>query len=160
MRDMQRCPVLALVAGAVILMVLLSGCTARQPVVPATVPPLVTDTEPPVITRSVVRTPAAEPVPDTSEDQRFVDAAEACYRDTPVIANLTTHLAFLTCMKNTPKPAGACAQSYRYNALKYTNDDDTTSGYARETHNTHLAREAFYRNLAYDALRQEFVVCR
>jgi hypothetical protein len=170
---MRGLPVL--VPAAVILMLVVSGCTGKLPAPPAEsasdfqieIPPFPMGAQEPAMTTAqapawAFRTPPSPSVTtlsDADADQAFADAAEACYNGTPVISNITTHISFVTCMDRTPKPAGACARNYRSNALRYTNDDDTTAGYARETQNTHLARDAYYRNLAYDAPAQQFVPC-
>jgi hypothetical protein len=164
---MRRLPVPVLVSAAIVLMLIMSGCTGKLPAPPAesaldslvATAPVTTTAQVPVMTLRAFPSPSASPLPDADADQAFVDAAEVCYNKTPVISDLATHMAFVTCMMKTPVPAGACARNYRYYALKYTNDDDTTSGFARETHNTHLAREAFSKNLAYDAPSQQFVPC-
>jgi hypothetical protein len=115
--------------------------------------------EPTTPTREIMETSTATPTDYTNDDNQFIDAAEACYRNTPQITNLTTHNTFLKCMQNTSDPTSVCAKSYKRDALKYTNVDDTTAGYQRETHNVHLARSMFYENMAYNATRQEFEPC-
>ena len=62
-------------------------------------------------------------------------------------------------MKDTPLPLGNCALNYRYYVLKYTNEDATTAGFARETENSRLAREAYFRGEGYDSVRLEYVPC-
>jgi hypothetical protein len=94
-----------------------------------------------------------------TDDKLFAAAAEACYNNTPVITDLNTHLAFATCMKDTPLPSGNCAVNFRYYVLKSTNEDATTAGFARETTTAHSAREAFLRGEGYDGIRQEYVPC-
>jgi hypothetical protein len=94
------------------------------------------------------------------DDMKFVDAAETCYKDTPMITNISTHTVFVTCMQKTPHPTSVCALNYRSNALKYTKDDDTTAGNQRETYNVHLFRSAFFSNLTYNPIRLQFEPCK
>jgi hypothetical protein len=94
------------------------------------------------------------------DDLKFVDAAETCYKDTPLITNISTHMAFVTCMQKTPHPMSVCALNYRNYALKYTNEVDTTAGNQRETYNVHLFRFAFFSNLTYNRTRQRFEPCK
>ena len=152
-RRMRGYPVFAVIATAIILIITTCGCVQQQPVVNATV------NVTPTVTVSVTSTPTIKPSDYSVDDRKFIDAAEVCYRDTPYIENLSTHMAFVTCMKNTPDPTSACAKAYRHNALKYTNEDGTTSGYKRETYNTQLFRDAFFNNKTYNATRQEFEAC-
>jgi len=164
---MRKLAVPFLVSAAIVLMLVMSGCAGKLPAPPAesaldslvATVPVTTRAQAPVITFRALPSPSASPLSNADVDRAFIDAAEVCYNKTPVISDLATHMAFVTCMMKTPAPAGACARNYRYYALKYTNDDATTSGFARETHNTHLAREAFSRNLAYDAPSQQFMPC-
>jgi len=97
--------------------------------------------------------------PIGSGDKPFADAAELCFTETPVITNLSTHLAFVTCMQKTPQPTSACAKKFRADVLKYTNDDDTTSGFRRETHNAQVFRLAFYTNESYNKEKGVFEPC-
>jgi hypothetical protein len=92
-------------------------------------------------------------------DKAFADAADLCYQATPAVTNTTEHLAFATCMKNTPLPAGNCARNYRYYVLKATNEDMNTAGFARETNTAKLAREAFLRGEGYDGVSLQYVPC-
>jgi hypothetical protein len=89
----------------------------------------------------------------------FVNAADACYNSTPVVTNISTHLEFATCMKNTPLPSGNCAQNFRYYVLKSTNEDSTTAGFARQTTTARLAHEAFLRGEGYDGVNLKYVPC-
>jgi hypothetical protein len=148
-------PVLAV--AALVFLLIMAGCTTR----PAAVP---TVTSPPVTTvRTIVTTMTVVPTPTEDlgmiADRMFIEAAEACYENTPVITNLSTHLAFATCMKDTPLPLGNCAQNFRYYVLKSTNEDATSAGFARQTTTARLAREAFLRGEGYDGIRQEYVPC-
>ena len=103
--------------------------------------------------------PAAEPVAAIPAMTVQTTAADACYRKTPVITDISTHLEFATCMKNTPLPSGNCARNFRYYVLKSTNEDVTTAGFARQTTTARLAREAFLRGEGYDGVRLEYVPC-
>ncbi len=150
----------ALAVAALVFLLIVAGCTSRPAAVPATTTPATT-VQTPATTMTVLPTPTpTEVVPNaTALDRIFVDAAEACYQDTPVITNVSTHLAFATCMKNTPLPFSNCAQNFRYYVLKSTNEDPTSAGFAREMTTARLAREAFLRGEGYDGIRQEYVPC-
>jgi len=144
---------------AAVIMVLTAtcGCTQQQPVTIEDADPI--EMDPTTPTRELIETSTTIPTDYTSDDKTFIDAAEECYRTTPRITNLTTHNTFLTCMQNTSEPTSVCAKSYKRDALKYTNVDDTTAGYQRETYNVHLARSMFFEHMAYNATRQEFEPC-
>lgn len=149
-----------LVFAVVVSALLISGCTSEKTDAAIVAnPTVITSVETPIPAMSMVPTPVVKQIGESNEDRKFLDAAEVCYKDTPVIANLSTHLAFVMCMQKTPEPTTDCARNYKHNALKYTNDDDTSSGYKRETHNTRLFREAFYKNLTYNPVRQMFEPC-
>ncbi len=106
-------------------------------------------------------TSAPAPEPDTAAiaDKAFVDAAEACTAATPVISDVTTRLAFTTCMQNTPDPKGVCAVNYKYNILKATKDDDTSAGYSRQNKRIPLIRDAYSRNLSYNTMTDTVEAC-
>lgn len=142
-------------AAALVFLLLVAGCTTQQAAAPVNTP-LPTAVQTTVTTMTATPTPTAV-LPDP--DKAFADAADICYQKTPVITNLTTHLAFATCMKDTPLPPGNCAQNFRYYVLKATNEDASTAGFARETNTARLAREAFIRGEGYDGIRQEYVPC-
>jgi len=142
--------------AALVFLLLAAGCTSKPAAEPVMTAPATT-VQTTVTTMTVVPTPTALPTP--TPDEKFVVAADACYNSTPAITDLTTHLAFATCMKNTPLPTGNCAQNYRYYVLKSTNEDATTAGFARETTTARLAREAFLRGEGYDGVRLEYVPC-
>jgi hypothetical protein len=152
------CFVSALTIAALVFLLLVTGCTTSKPApepvtsIPVTTIPTTITTLPPVPTTT-------QGWDDATKDKAFTDAADACYNSTPVITNLTTHLVFATCMKNTPLPSGNCAINYRYYVLKYTNEDTTTAGFARQTKNAELAREAYLRGEGYDGINQEYVPC-
>jgi hypothetical protein len=160
--------IIGIIAAAVMILITIYGCISMQPAPAAPAAPAVTATQTPVPAAAQTTPPAVATVtatePEASEediaDQRFLEAAEACYEATPEITNQTTHLAFLTCMQNTPEPKSACAISFKHDALEYTNDDETSAGYARETKNVHLAREAFYKNMAYNDATLQYEPCR
>jgi hypothetical protein len=148
-------PATVFAVAALVFLLLIAGCTTQPAPVPVTTAPPTT-VQTPVVTMTAVPTPTAVlPNPDKA----FTDAADICYQKTPVITNLTTHLEFATCMKNTTLPAGNCAQNFRYYVLKSTNEDASTAGFARETNTARLAREAFLRGEGYDNIRQEYVPC-
>jgi hypothetical protein len=148
-------PATVFAVAALVFLLLLAGCTTQPAPVPVTtVPPTTVQTT--VTPMTTVPTPTvALPDPDTV----FTDAAGICYQMTPVISNLSTHLDFATCMKNTPLPPGNCARNWRYYVLKSTNEDSTTAGFARQTTTARLAREAFLRGEGYDNIRQVYVPC-
>jgi hypothetical protein len=157
-RGAGRYFVSALAVTALVFLLIVAGCTTSKPApVPVTSIPVTT-------IQTTVPTPA--PVPTSTPgydaaaaDKAFTDAADACMNSTPVITNLTTHLAFATCMKNAPLPSGNCALNYRYYVLKNTNIDPTTAGFARETTTARLARDAFFRGEGYDGISQQYVPC-
>jgi len=149
-------PVFAL--AALVLLLFAAGCTGKPAAEPAATPATTVPTPVPTPVMTAVPT-ATQESPDAMADREFAAAADACYEKTPVIANLTTHLEFATCMKNTPLPPGNCAQNYRYYVLKATNADPTTAGFAREMTTAGLAREAFRRGEGYDGTRLEYVPC-
>ena len=148
-------PATVFAVAALVFLLLIAGCTTQQAAVPVTTPPATT-IQTAVTTMTTVPTPTAA-LPDP--DKTFTDAADICYQKTPVITNLSTHLEFATCMKNTTLPSGNCAQNFRYYVLKSTNEDASTAGFARETNTARLAREAFLRGEGYDGIRQEYVPC-
>ena len=150
-------PVSVFAVAALVFLLLLVGCTSKPAAEPVTTAP-VTTVQTMVTTMTVVPTLTVE-LPAPMADKAFTDAADACYQKTPVITNLTTHLTFATCMKDTPLPPGNCAQNFRYYVLKSTNEDATSAGFARETTTARLAREAFLRGEGYDGIRQEYVPC-
>lgn len=145
--------------AAVVFLLLMAGCTTKPAAEPAAATPAPTVPAPAATTLATAVPAATGELPDTTADRTFADAAEACYRKTPVITDLATHLAFATCMKDTPLPSGNCAQNFRYYVLKSTNEDATSAGFARETTTARLAREAFLRGEGYDGIRQEYVPC-
>jgi hypothetical protein len=155
---MKRSPAPLFAFAALVFLLLVAGCSTSTPA-PATV----TSTPAPTV-QTTVATAVMTPVPTTVPpeqvaDKQFADAADACFNSTPIITDLTTHLAFATCMKNTPHPPGNCAQNYRYYVLKDTNEDLTTAGFARETTNAHLARDAYLRGEGYNGTSLEYVPC-
>ena len=143
--------------AALVFLLIMAGCTGKPAAEPVTTTPATT-IQTTATTMTVVPSPT-EVLPDTTADKKFADAADACFNKTPVITNISTKLAFATCMKDTPLPLGNCALNYRYYVLKYTNEDATTAGFARETENSRLAREAYFRGEGYDSVRLEYVPC-
>ena len=140
---------------------LLSGCTSEKNyATPSPSPTTIPSEKTPIPTVSTQSAPTVTQTVGRNWDREFSDAAELCYNNTPVIADISTHEAFVTCMQKTPEPTSVCAKNYKHNALRYTNDDGTTAGYQRITHNTRLFREAFYKNLTYNPIRQTFEPCR
>jgi len=149
-------PVLAI--SALVFLLIITGCTTSTPVAEPVVSTPAMTVQTTVTTMTVV--PATTAVSTAmTDDKLFAAAAEACYNNTPVITDLNTHLAFATCMKDTPLPSGNCAQNFRYYVLKSTNEDPTTAGFARESTTARNAREAFLRGQGYDGIRQEYVPC-
>ena len=144
--------------AALVFLLLAAGCTSKPVAEPVTTVPPVMTVQTPVATMTVVPTATTES-PDAARDKAFADTADACFNSTPVITDLTTSMAFATCMKNTPRPLGNCAVNYRYYVLKYTNEDATTAGFARETANSHLARDAYLRGEGYDDVNLTYVPC-
>lgn len=150
-------PATVFAVAALVFLLIIAGCTTQQAAAPVTSTPAPTVQTPVATIMTVVPTPTAEPTP--TDDQLFINAAEACYNKTPSITDITSHLAFATCMKDTPLPSGNCAQNWRYYVLKSTNEDSTTAGFARQTETARLAREAFLRGEGYDGIRQEYAPC-
>jgi hypothetical protein len=148
----------ALTVAALVFLLLAAGCTTSKPApVPVTTIPVTTiQTTIPTPTPLPTTTPGYD---EAAKDKAFTDAADACMNSTPVIANISTHLVFATCMKNTPLPSGNCALNYRYYVLKFTNEDTTTAGFARQTKNAQLARDAYFRGEGYDGVSQKYVPC-
>jgi hypothetical protein len=147
-----------LAIAALVFLLLIAGCTTSKPVAEPVVSTPAMTIQTTATTMTVV--PATTAVSTTgTDDKLFTAAAEACYNSTPVITDLNTHLAFATCMKDTPLPSGNCAQNFRYYVLKSTNEDATTAGFARESTTARSAREAFLRGEGYDGIRQEYVPC-
>jgi hypothetical protein len=162
-RTMKSSSVFVVIMAVVILMAALSGCTSSSspPAVPVAATPAVTSTPAPatVVTTMQTTVPTAEPDMEAIVDKEFVDATEACYSATPVISSVSTQIAFVTCMQNTPLPKGLCAVNYRNNILNYMKDDDTTAGYSRMNTRIKLAREAYSKDLSYNYLTDKDEVC-
>jgi hypothetical protein len=150
-------PILAITA--LVFLLLMAGCTTRPAAEPVATPPATTVQTAAATTLMTVVPTATEESASTIADRAFADAADACYQKTPVITNISTHLEFATCMKDTPLPSGNCARNYRYYVLKSTNEDANSAGFARETTTARLAREAFLRGEGYDGIRLEYVPC-
>ncbi len=155
-RSAGRYLVPALAAAALVLLLLVAGCTTTTPTPTPTSP---TPTPAPTTIVTTVPTTVEVTPDEAAMDKAFADAADACYRATPVITNITTHLAFATCMADTPLPMGNCARNYRYYVLKNTNEDPTSAGFARETTNSRLAREAYLRGEGWDGASLQYVKC-
>jgi len=162
-RNMKRSSVFIVIMAVVILMAALSGCTSTSSpqAVPVTATPAVTDT--PVPVPAVTALPTAAPVQEPDlvaiADKKFADAAEACYAENPVISDITTRLAFTSCMQDVPDPKGVCALSYKGNILKYLKDDDTTAGYSRMNTRIQKARDAYSKDLSYNYLTDQDEAC-
>ncbi len=160
---MKRSLVLVVIMAVVMVMTALSGCTST------TTPPgvkvantfTVTSTPAPTSVIPTLTTPAPVPEPDLAAiaDKKFVDATEACYLANPIISNVATQQAFVSCIQNTPDPKGVCALNYKNNVLKYTKDDNTSAGYQRENTRIQLARDAYSKNLSYNHLTDKAEAC-
>jgi hypothetical protein len=160
---MKGSSVFMVIMAVVVLMTALSGCTSTNnpPVVQVESTPAVTYTPAPTPAFTTMPTSAPAPEPDTAAiaDKAFAGAAEACSAATPVISDVTTQLAFTTCMQNTPDPKGVCAVNYKYNILKATKDDATSAGYSRENKRIPLVRDAYSRNLSYNTMTDTIEAC-
>lgn len=159
---MKHSSFFVVVMAVVILMAALSGCTTSSPpVAPVATTPVVTFT--PAPTPEVTALPTSAPVPtadlEAIADKKFNDATEACYAENPVISDVLTQQAFVSCMQNTPDPKGVCALKYKDNILRYTKDDDTSAGYARENTRIQRARDAYRKNLSYNYLTDKDEPC-
>ena len=145
----------------VVLMAVLSGClnTSNSQAAPVESTPMVTYT--PMPTPVLTTVPTSIPTPDTAAiaDKAFADAAEACSVATPLISNVTTQLAFTTCVQNAPDPKGVCAVAYKYNILKATKDDATTAGYSRENRRIPLIRDAYNAKSSYNTVTDTVEAC-
>jgi hypothetical protein len=161
LKNMKHSSFFVVVLAVVILMAALSGCTTSSPPAPVATTPVVTYT--PAPTPEVTNVPTSAPVPtadmEAIADKKFNDATEACYAQTPVISDIATQQAFVSCMQDTPDPKGVCALKYKDNILRYTKDDDTSAGYARENTRIQRARDAYSRNLSYNPLPDKDEAC-
>jgi hypothetical protein len=135
-------------------LLLTAGCIHNSTPIPAT--PLLTSTRTPSLTLGEIPIPevllvtaTANPVQQNTDDQKFLDAIDLCYANTPILKDTNTVLAFTVCVQHTPLPAGTCAKQFRSEILAYTTkDDDTTAGYQRATYNMQVARTRFSQCLA------------
>jgi hypothetical protein len=160
---MKGSSVFLVMVAVVVMMTAISGCTSttKSPAAPAENTPAATYTPAPTPSFTTMPTSAPAPVPDTEAiaDKAFYDAAAACSAATPVISNVTTQLAFTTCMQNAPDPKGVCAVNYKYNVLKATKDDATSAGYSRENKRIPLTRDAYERNMSYNTVTDTVEEC-
>jgi hypothetical protein len=160
---MKGSSVFIVIMAVVVLMTALSGCTSANnpPVVQVQSTPAVTYTPAPTPVVTVMPTSVPSPQPDTAAiaDKAFARAADACIAATPVISDVTTQLAFTTCLQNAPDPKGVCAVNYQYNILKATKDDVTSAGYSRENKRIPLIRDAYTRGLSYNTLTDTVEAC-
>ena len=160
---MKRSSVFLMIVAVVVLMAALSGCTSTNspPAVQVTNTPAITVTPAPTTAVTILpaTTTVAEPDPEAIADKKFADATEACYSANPVISNVATQQAFVSCIQNTPEPKGLCALNYKNNILKYTKEDDTSAGYLRENTRLKLARDAYRKNLSYNYLTDQAEAC-
>lgn len=147
----------------IVLMVAISGCTSTNspPVAPVTSTPAVTYTPAPTPALTTMPTSTPAPTPDMTAiaDKAFVDAAEVCRAATPIISDVTTQLAFTTCIQDAPDPKSVCAVNYKYNILKATKDDATSAGYSRENKRIPLTRDAYNRNMSYNTMTDTVEAC-
>jgi hypothetical protein len=134
-----------------ILIILSSGCINQHATPTGNISPNVTESK---ILIPVIITSNA-----TTDDKIFIDATEACYRETPEINNSTNHRTFINCMQNAPEPVSVCEKEFKHIALKYTNEDDTTAGYSRMNYNMQLLRNAYFNNLTWNGTTQKFESC-
>ena len=160
---MKGLSVFIVTLAVVVLMAVLSGClnTSNPQAAPVESTPAVTYTPVPTPAVTIVPASTPAPTPDTAAiaDKAFADAAEACSVATPLISNITTQLAFTTCVQNAPDPKGVCAVAYKYNILKATKDDATTAGYSRENRRIPLIRDAYNKNLSYNTVTDTVEAC-
>ncbi len=160
---MKGSSVFIVIMAAIVLMVAISGCTSTNnpPVTPVTSTPAVTYTPAPTPALTTMPTSAPAPTPDTAAiaDKAFADAADACTAATPLISDVTTQLAFTTCLQNAPDPKGVCAVNYKFNILKATKDDATSAGYSRENKRILLVRDAYNRDMSYNTMTDTVEAC-
>ena len=160
---MKGSSVFWVIMAVVVLMVAMSGCTSTNnpPVAQVKSTPAITYTPAPTPALTAMPTSAPAPTPDKAAiaDKAFADAADACIAATPVISNVTTQLAFTTCMQNAPDPKSVCAVNYQYNILKATKDDATSAGYSRENKRIPLIRDAYTKNMSYNTMTDTVEAC-
>jgi hypothetical protein len=157
-----------IIMAVVVTMAALSGCTSTSST-GAYSPPAVQVQSTPAITYTsapgpaVTSMPASPPVPAPDAgavaDKAFADAAKACFSATPVVSDVTTQLAFTTCIQNTPDPKGLCAVNYKDNILKATKDDPTSAGYSRENKRIPLIQDAYSGNMSYNTRTDTVEAC-
>jgi hypothetical protein len=148
------------IVATIILLVVMSGCVNKQPITTTNTNFSETGTLTAIPTASIESLSNEKLSVYDNGDKEFIDAAEACYDgDYFSISNVTEHMEFVKCMQNTPSPKSDCAKRYKYYALKYTNEDSTTSGFKRETYNINLARQAFLDHTAWNATTFQFEPC-
>lgn len=127
-----------------------AGCTSETKDIAVT--PALTVTQTPILPVSTLPTLTEKATQDNTDDKKFLDAVEICYKNTPVITDSTTNREFTICMQNTPIPTGKCEKSFRSEIFTYaTKDDITTAGLKRMNNNMQLVRAAFYNNTMWDS---------
>lgn len=144
---------------ALVIFVSISGCVNNQPVTPPEVKPVITETPTVVSNESIEPAPTEKLQEKSVEDEKFLEAVEMCFLETPEITNKSTHLKFMSCLQNAPNPVGSCEKTYREYLLEYTAADSSTAGYKRATSNTHLIRDEFSRGFILDKVTGEERPC-
>jgi hypothetical protein len=155
---MKRCFALGTCVILVIL-VTFCGCVDNQPVTPSEVIPVITEAPILVTNESIEPAPTEKPQERSVDDQKFIDAIETCFVETPEITNTSTHLKFMSCLQDAPNPIGSCEKTYREYLLEYTASESSTAGYKRATYNTHLIRDEFSRGFILDKVTGEERAC-
>jgi hypothetical protein len=129
---------------------LTAGCT--NDIKNVAVAPALTVIQTSILPVSAVPTLAEKPTQDDTDDKKFLDAVEICYKNTPVIMDSKTNMEFTICMQHTPIPTGKCAKIFRSEIFRYaTKDDITTAGLKRMNNNMQVTRAAFYNNTTWDS---------
>jgi len=147
---------------------LLPGCTSTGGGQETTVPPTTLTPEPvattpatlPETTATTIPVPATTvATPTVDPDAAFNASVEQCLGATPVVSSLMTEMTLTSCLQKTPRPAGACAQAYRKNLLKYVEDDTTTAGFERINTNLAVLRTRYDDGQRYDTTILGWVSC-
>jgi hypothetical protein len=134
-----------LLFGAILLT---AACTNESKNVAVTtavaVDPTATVSQTPSHSVTALPTLTEQPSQESTDNSKFLEAVEICYKNTPIINSTKTNLEFTICMQHTPIPTDPCARQFRSEILEYcTKDDGTTAGNTRSSTNMQIARVRF-----------------